>query len=146
MQTGIGDNVLHRFSGVILVVGPILVMMVRIFRPMQRGVRQILHLSERPSRCRDGHGLPQQSEKEEDGGDPAMHGRKCIGSEGHRSGSRLFAGRQMVLTFKRASNSRRQSATFADRLLTFTAKPPNAPDGPVALIGRPWTNDRRQLR
>ena len=80
MQTGIGNDVLHRLSGFVLVVRPIIMMMVRLARPMQRGVSQVLHLSERPARRRHGHGLPKQHEQNEDGGDPAMHDRQFIGS------------------------------------------------------------------
>ena len=92
MQTGIRDDMLHRFRGVVLVVRPIFVMMVRIFRPMQRGVRQILHLSECPSRCCDGHGLPQQREQQEDGGGTAMHSREFIGSAWQRLVFRFLQG------------------------------------------------------
>lgn len=58
MQTGIGDNVLHRFGRVVLVVRPIIMMMVRLFRPMQHGVHHVLRLTKRPARRRHGHGLP----------------------------------------------------------------------------------------
>jgi len=80
MQTGIGDHVLNRFSRIVLVVRPIIMMVVRVSRPMQHGVSQILHLSECPARRRHGHGLPKQREQNEDGGNPATHGRQFIGS------------------------------------------------------------------
>lgn len=80
MHTGIGNDVLHRFSRVVLVVRPILVMMVPFFGPMQHGMRQTLRLGERPTRCRHGHGLPQHGEQDKDGGGSAMHGRQCNGT------------------------------------------------------------------
>ena len=83
----IGDHVLDGFGRVVAVVGPILVVMVALFLPVQRGVLHVGQSVDRRTRARERHRLPQHGKQhDEEDGRAAHSGREC--TEGYPASRR----------------------------------------------------------